>query len=314
MLRLATFIAGLAFVLTPAAQAANTACAPSAATVPVAQASASSFQLTSADGICLQGYQWAPVGAPRGVVIVAHGLRDHSNRYARLIAPLVAQGLVVQAQDMRGHGASGGDRQRFDSVDDLVADLSLGITRARATRPNLPVFVFGHSMGGMTAATYAARPDPQIRGVILSAPFLVLPENASRFEQVIGRAIAAVAPGAKIQKLDDTVFLREESARRALATDPLVDHSDLPAASARAALNGVEAIAARMSSVSVPLLILHGLADESTSIAGSRLLVKTAKSSDKTLREIPVARHDLTNEPEGPQLALDIAKWVGDRL
>ena len=314
MIRIATFIAFVASILSPAAHAAGTACAPGAASVSVAQTSASRFQLSGADGICLQGYQWTPTGTPRGVVIVAHGLRDHSNRYARLVAPLAAQGLIVQAQDMRGHGASGGERQRFNSVDDLVADLVLGIERARAARPDLPVFLFGHSLGGLVATTYATQPNSRVRGVILSAPLLVLPDNASRFEQVIGRVIAAIAPGARVQKLDDTVFLREEGARLALAADPLVDHSNLPAASARAALNGLEAIAPRMGAVAVPLLVLHGQVDETTNIAGSRLLVGTAKSRDKILREVPLARHDLVNEPEGTQLGLDIAKWVVEHL
>lgn len=289
-------------------------CASQPSVIGVEKAVSTSFQLKSAEGLCLQGYQWTPATAPRGVVIVAHGLRDHANRYARLVTALAAQGWVVQAQDMRGHGNSGGERQRFESIADLVADLDLGVQRARSTYPELPVFLFGHSLGGLISTTYVSQAGTQIRGVMLSGPLLVLPESATWIEKKIALLIAAVAPGAHIQKIDDTLFLREPASRAQLSADPLVDHRSLPAASARAILGALESLPLKVGSITVPVLAMHGLADESAPIEGSRWLMNSVKSVDKTLLEVPLAKHDLVNEPEGLALSETMVKWIQKRL
>src|SRR5689334_14347215 len=105
---------------------------------------------------CLFDQSWTPRTAPlRGVFVLVHGLRDHSTRYDAFARALAARGYVVYAEDLRGHGRSGGDRQFIDSLEIYVDDVLAEIARARHEHPGLPVFVFGHSMGGAVVARLA---------------------------------------------------------------------------------------------------------------------------------------------------------------
>lgn len=275
---------------------------------------------TSADGLCLQGYQWTPEAMfrePRGVVVVVHGLRDHAGRYEALAQALTDRGLLVVAQDHRGHGRSGGKRQRFDAIDQLQQDLQGAVERGRSLAPGKPVFLFGHSLGGLVVTRYALAHGDKLSGMglsgmVLSGAALQLPDGVKPSEVRGAKLLGALTPGLRVQELDDTQFVREPEAKAELASDPLVDHFRLPAASARAIVLGIESL--RLQELSVPVLALHGTADTATSPDGSRKLVEVAPVADKTLRLYEGAHHDLLHEPEGPAIVSEVVDWVAARL
>ncbi len=263
---------------------------------------------------CLQAYEWKAVAPARGVVVIVHGLRDHSVRYDALAAALVKQGLTVYAQDLRGHGRSGGDRQRMDSMDELVADIHLEVTEAKKRNPGLPVFVFGHSLGGLISTTYAVKHGEELTGLVLSGPALKLLPGVSGGDKAGARLFSALIPGLKVQALDDTEFVREAAAKKELAEDPLVDHANLPARSAAMALDAIDFIQAHLADVKVPFLVMHGTVDKATNLEGSVELSEKAASTDKTLKKWEGAYHDLLHEPEGQQVIELVTSWVAARL
>jgi alpha-beta hydrolase superfamily lysophospholipase len=307
-----------AWLLAGAAPLAWAATPPEAACLPLAGDLATGVQAErhqAADGTCLQAYAWAPAAGPaRGVVVLVHGIRDHAQRYGALAEALAASGIAVVAQDHRGHGHSGGPRQRFDSVEQLMGDLDLAIEQARRQYPGLPLFLFGHSMGGLVVTHYTLAHPGAAAGVVLSGPALRLGADATAGKRFAVQLLGRIWPSLAIQPVDDSLFVREPSAKRAQASDPLIAHDKLPAASALTFLRGIEAYDAAAVRFDAPLLAMHGEADVSTDPEGSRDLVARAASRDKTLRIVPLAMHDLLHEPEAPQLVREIVAWVGQHI
>lgn len=126
---------------------------------------------TGRDGTHLYAQRWRPrAGEPRGVVVIHHGLADHSDRYAGFAERLVHAGYAVWALDMRGHGRSAGPRVQIDQIDDLLDDLDTLVALVRKAEPNRPILLYGHSLGGLATALYAIERHPDVAGVVLAAP------------------------------------------------------------------------------------------------------------------------------------------------
>lgn len=281
--------------------------------VPRAFGDAEPSTLTAPDRTCLQEVRWTPDGEPKGVVVVVHGIRDHAMRYDGLAAALVGDGFVVASHDMRGHGASGGRRQRFDSIDQLVDDVDLVVDEVRADHPSLPVFVYGHSLGGLVGTRYALQHEDELAGLVLSAAALKLPVEVTGGQIFAARLFGAILPNLPAQPIDDTKFVSTPAANAVFMNDPLVAHDKLPARSARATLNGIRDIEGRYAEVGLPILVMHGSHDEVTDIAGSRGLVAEARSADKTLQIWDDQWHDLLHEPGADEVIARVVAWLDER-
>ena len=267
--------------------------------------------MVATDGLCLRSFAWQPAqGAVRGVVVVTHGIRDYALRYQRFADQLTKQGFAVLAQDLRGHAHSGGDRQRFDSMARMVEDTDMVVNEAKLRYPNLPVFVYGHSLGGLITTEYALDHADKISGVVLSGAALKRPHSVSSFSAAIARIVAFVAPGLKVVQVDDSEFSRDKDVMAALATDALVSRDKLQAATAAATLNGIADAQQRMGQLKMPLLVMYGTADSVNPIDGSQELIQAAASADKTLKAYPGVYHDMLNEPERDQIAADVIAWL----
>lgn len=276
-----------------------------------------SYRVQAADGNCLQGYAWAPAaGGPavRAVVVTVHGLHDHARRYDGLARTLGEAGIALVAQDHRGHAGSGGARQRLDSVDQLLGDVDLAVQEARRRYPGVPVFLHGHSLGGMVVAQYAAQRGGGLAGAVVSSAALKLPAGVSGGQVKVVSLLSSVAPNLGLEAVDVTQVVREPAARAALSADPLISREKLPARTVGTLFAGVADLQPRLATIKLPLLILHGQADVVTDPAGSRVLHQTAASKDKTLKLYERALHDLLHEPEGPEVARAITEFVSQRL
>lgn len=269
------------------------------------------FERSASDGMCLSSVRWEPAHPPvRGVVVLIHGLRDYSDRYGQLAEALQAQGFAVVAQDHRGHGHSGGDRQSMESMKQLVEDVDGVIQDARARHPGVPVVVFGHSMGGLIATHYALEHAPDVSGLILSGAGIVLPPGVSGFDTRLAKIFGTILPGLPAQDLDSQMFLHDGPEKERFLADPLITHEKLPARSAKALIAAIEALDGRFQDLKLPLLVVHGGEDVITSIDGSRALVAQATSADKRLIIYEGQRHDLAHEPDAAKVVADIVGWV----
>jgi acylglycerol lipase len=255
---------------------------------------------------------WRPPGAPpRAVVVLVHGLLDHSSRYAAVATCLADHGFAVYAFDLRGHAHSAGPRVWVDRFDDYLADLDRFVERVRAREPGKPVFVFGHSMGGAIVTLWAVTRKPAVAGVTLSAAALQV--GVSGLKVLGTKVIAGLAPRAGVFSLDLRDFSRDPAVVKEALDDPWVYHHGAPARTARELLRAIRRIEAAEEDVTVPLLLMHGTADKVTPPAGSKALYERARTADKTLKLYDGLYHDLFHEPEKATVVRDWLDWLEKR-
>ncbi len=254
---------------------------------------------------------WQPTKVPkRGVLVVMHGLKDHSSRYAELAHTLNQAGYGVYAFDLRGHGYSAGDRVGVLNFDDYVLDLDMFLFRV-TLQEDVPVFVFGHSMGGAIVTLHSLTYHPQVRGMILSGA--ALEPGVSGATIAFTNMTAALFPSFDVFNLDLNHFSRDPQVVAETRRDPLVYRGAATAHMASELVGGIQRIDKHMGEIDVPLLILHGKRDEVTPPSGSKLLFDEAASKDKTLILYGNMVHDLLHEPEKAAVTGDIIGWMNAR-
>lgn len=254
---------------------------------------------------------WVPE-SPRAAMLVVHGLKDHGSRYGELAEALVARGVATCAIDLPGHGKSEGERVFPSSFDEYVASVRIAIARMQQRFAGKPVFLFGHSMGGAITTLYTIRDQPPLAGLVLSGAALAT--DAPDGQLKLLRKVARKWPHARVLKLKPRKFSRDKAVLREAKDDPLVDHRKIPARVALGIVDAIDEIRANEAKLVVPLLALHGGADEITPPEGSKALVVGAGSKDKTFTSLPGLYHDLVHEPERAKVIATIADWVDARI
>jgi acylglycerol lipase len=261
------------------------------------------------DGTQLWRRHWLATGETKGVLIIQHGLRDHSDNYDHLARKLVAAGFSVWAADLRGHARSAGPRVAPNPWHDYIDDFEQFIGIVRAAEPGKPIFVMGHSMGGaIVALTVAEKKPAGVAGMILSAPVLNL--GVPPFVISAIRLMGATAPSLGVLKLDPKAFSTNPAIATALVKDDLVEQGAGPARTASGLADGAADIFDHIGNLTLPILALHGTIDQLTAPSGSRALIELAPSTDKTLKIYDGFAHDLVHEPRGAQVEDDIAAWL----
>ena len=260
-------------------------------------------------GVKLYWQAWLPEGEPKAIVFIAHGLAEHSGRYAHVGAALAGRGYAVYAIDHRGHGRSEGQRAQIDSIDQTAADLHAFTATMRNDHPGLPVFLLGHSLGGAIAFAYALRHQNELAGLILSAPALVI-ENVNPVTIAVGKLLSRVAPGAGVLQLDGSAVSRDPEVVRAYDSDPLNFRGKVPARTGAEILGIADTAGARLPEITVPLLVFQGTADRLVSPKAAPLVHSRASSSDKTMKLFEGAYHETLNEPEKDQVIALVAAWL----
>jgi len=267
----------------------------------------------AAGGRTLFRRAWLPA-APRRVVIVAHGYAEHSGRYEAVGAWLAERGCAVHAYDHVGHGYSEGPRGHVRRFDDFLDDLDAFIDRCRAEHPGLPLYVIGHSMGGLIVAAWSVRRAPEVEGVILSGPALVAGGDVvSRGQLWLLQLLRRLAPRLRMPRpIDHEALSRDPAVGRAYAADPLIfQHMTLSLAGAL--LDAGAPTLQGAAQVRVPTLVMHGQEDPLVLASGSQEFFDRLQSSGSGLRIYPKLRHEIFNEPEGEDVLGDVIAWIGER-
>lgn len=262
-------------------------------------------------GFWLFARSWRPATQqPRAVVVLVHGLKDHSGRYDDVARRLVAAGYAAYAYDHRGHGRSDGAATYVDRFDEYLADLDTFLSRVRAREPGAPVFLFGHSMGGAVCTLYAITRQPSLRGLLLSAP--ALQTDASGARRGLARFASALFPFAGAFNPEERDYSRDPNVVRSMERDPYIHHQSVAARTAAELLGAMAQIDRSMDRVRVPVFVMHGTADRLTLPAGSRALAARAGTADRTLVVVPNAFHDLLHEPDGVGVGLQeqMIRWI----
>jgi alpha-beta hydrolase superfamily lysophospholipase len=265
-----------------------------------------------AGGVRIYWQAWLPSGKARGVVALAHGISEHSRRYAWTGEQLAARGYALYALDHRGHGQSDGARAVIDRVDNAVADLGqlMTIADGESDAPRKP-FLFGHSFGGFLSLAFATRRQSEIQGLMLSAPVAVL-EAASPVQRLAGHLLSAIAPKLGVFDIDSSTVSRDPEVVRDYDADPLNHHGKLPARTVHEMAQEIGRFPQTIPNITVPLLLQVGTADELVPPRSSELVYEWASSEDKTIKRYDGLYHEILNEPERQMVIGDTLAWLDE--
>jgi len=250
---------------------------------------------------------WFPSEAT-GVVLINHGLGEHSGRYAHLAEALVADGWAVYALDHAGHGFSGGRRVDGGHAN-WIPDLDVLRLHAAARHPGLPLFLLGHSMGGHIALAYALEHPDALTGLVLSAPGLSKQAVPGPLVPVL-LALGRIAPTLRLAGIDDADISKDPEVVAAYRADPLT-WSGYPTLRLGAAMFArMDELLARSAELTLPVLLQHGGADRITTAEVTRELARTIGSSDLTVEIYDGLWHEIYNEPERERPITDLREWL----
>ncbi|XP_022924153.1 uncharacterized protein LOC111431680 [Cucurbita moschata] len=261
---------------------------------------------------------WTPVSLKiRGLVVLLHGLNEHSGRYSDFAKQLNANGYKVFGMDWIGHGGSDGLHAYVHSLDDAVSDLKSYLQKVLADNPGLPCFLFGHSTGG--AIVLKATLDPSISscisGVVLTSPAVGV-QPSHPIYVVLAPIVSLLLPTLQVGSANKTTLpvSRDPDALVAKYSDPLVYTGAIRVRTGYEILKVSSFLQQNLSKICIPFLVLHGTADEVTDPTASQKLYNEALSTDKSIRLLEGLLHDLLFEPERESIMNDIIEWINCRV
>jgi alpha-beta hydrolase superfamily lysophospholipase len=257
---------------------------------------------------------WLPDSHPKGtkaVVILVHGLADHIGRYPHVAQYLVEHGYAVYGLDHRGHGRSDGLRTYFDDINEAVADLKTYFDGVKAANAGLKIFLYGHSMGSLIALLFALQYQDQLAGVIASGATLNSDTAVSPVMLVLSGILDRLIPKqAVVPPLSSSTLSRDPGVVKAYDNDKLVNRGALRVRMGKTIIDGGRYVRDHAAELRLPMLIMHGSADQLVPPSGSEVLYQRASSKDKTLKMYPGLYHEIHNEPEQKIVLADVAAWL----
>jgi acylglycerol lipase len=272
--------------------------------------------LSGVRGSRIYTQSWLPDGPLRAALLLVHGLGEHRGRYQNVVDHLVPLGYAVYGIDHLGHGQSEGQREYVDRFTDYTHTLKIYFDQIRGLHPApLPIFILGHSLGGLISTVYLLDHQSELSGAILAAPAVKAPASGARLTLLIlaGRLLSALAPRVGVRGFDAPAICRDPAVVTAYNHDPLVFHGKMTARLASESLRAILRVRAEAPTIKLPLLILQGSADKLVDPTGTQELYDAVRSPDKTLKIYPGLYHEVFNEPEHDQVLDDVANWLAAR-
>jgi alpha-beta hydrolase superfamily lysophospholipase len=265
------------------------------------------------DGLEMFSQSWEPEGSPKAIVSFVHGLGDHSGRFAHVGRAFTKAGFVLSGLDLRGHGKSGGQRGHFPSLDAAMNDIHQQIRQGSEKFPGLPVFLYGHSLGGLLVLNYATYHKHTLSGVIASGAGLRSPVLEQKAKVTLSKVLGGLLPTITIPTgLEAEDISRDPEVVRVYKADPLV-HDVATLSTARVGTSAVDRAFAHAAEFPSPLLIMHGAADKLTYPRGSQEFAVLVPGN-YTLKLWDGLYHELHNEPEQDEVFAYMIDWMNAQL
>jgi acylglycerol lipase len=249
-----------------------------------------------AEGVKIFRRAWLPSGPRRAVMVLVHGMSEHSGRYDHVGRYLAARGIAVHALDHRGHGRSGGETGTVEEFGHFLDDLSAFLTMVRTEETSGPMILLGHSMGGLIVSAYLLERAPQPDLVVLSGPAIV--------------PIVEAGP----RRIDATRLSRDPEAQRAYLEDPLVLRERVKEELFYKLAEGVMLLVGRAGEIRQPLLLIHGTDDRLCSAEGAEMWVRSSSSSDITVELYAEGRHEMFNDINSDEVLAGLWSWLDARI
>ncbi|WP_459545090.1 alpha/beta hydrolase [Nocardia sp. X0981] len=257
---------------------------------------------------------WIPAAPVRGVIVLVHGVAEHSGRYDYVGRALAAAGFAVHALDHVGHGESAraGAAANLGSIDGAADAVAALLDLARTEHPGVPAFLLGHSMGALITLRLATRAPLDVAGVVVSAPPLII-DAGNPVQRLFAPVLTRLAPNLGVLKLDSSQISRDPAVVAAYDADPLVFRGKLPARTATEILTTAGRVLADLPRLRVPALVLHGTADAIAAPASTDRIEQHAGTTDLTIRRYEGLYHEVFNEPERDTVLADVLTWLRER-
>ena len=270
------------------------------------------MQWQAKDGLPLYAQQWEPDGEIKGVICLVHGIGEHSGRYKDWAEKLTAAGYVVSAFDLRGHGKSGGQRGDTPSYDHYADDISILIEKAAERFTGKPLFLYGHSLGGVLVSYYLVQRRPKLAGAIITSPGLRTAIEDQKVKVVLARILGSLLPTSAMSTgLEQDALSRDPAVITDYQNDPLV-HDKISFRLGKQSLMAIDYIKAGAKNIDLPLLLMHGTADRIAYSSGSEELAKLV-SGECTLKLCDGFYHELHNEPEKGEVFAYLKAWLDEK-
>lgn len=267
---------------------------------------------TTPGGVELFEQRWT-LSQPKGHVLIVHGYAEHSARYRHIAERLNGEGYSVYAYDQRGHGNSPGRMGYIPSFACLIADVEAFRAHVFPQMPAEPLFVWGHSMGGLVVTAWALKHRPNVRGLVLTSPAVKAADNTAPIMQKFAPLIARVAPHLPALQLDAKAISRVPEVVERYESDPLVYQGHMGVRTGYELMRTIEFVQAHLAELTLPFIVLHGTDDRLVPFAAAELLYECAGSSDKTLKRYDGGYHELFNDLGAETFFTDLLGWLKAR-
>lgn len=257
---------------------------------------------------------WLPDGECKAAILIVHGLGEYSGRYMNVVNHLVPKGYALYGFDLYGHGKSDGQREFVQSFEDFTSTVGEYKAMVKSWQPDKPIFILGHSMGGLIVTTYLLDHSEEFQGAVISAPSVMIPDGINKGTIFAGKVFSKIAPKMGVMGLDANGVSRDPEVVKAYVNDPMVFHGKTTARLSSELLGAIMLANEEMEKITVPFIAVQGSEDYLVNPAGTKMLYERASSKDKTLKIYEDLYHEVFNEPEHDQVLSDVEAWLDAHL
>jgi acylglycerol lipase len=257
---------------------------------------------------------WVPEESLHAVLLVVHGLGEHCGRYMNVVNHFVPLGYAVYGLDHIGHGKSDGIREFVERFEDYTNTLTFFYDIVKGRHPSVPIFLLGHSMGGLIALYYLLDHQPDFKGAVISAPTIKISDSIARVTIIIGKILSALAPKAGLLALEANGISRDPEVVTAYINDPLVFQGKTSARLAAELLKAMLRVTAEADKITLPFIVVQGGEDKLVEPTGAQMLYDKASSKDKTIKVYDGLYHEVFNEPERAGVLKDVEVWLSEHV
>ena len=266
------------------------------------------------NGVKLYTRTWLPDAPVRAAVVLVHGLGEHCARYDHVASAFTDQGIAVYGFDHRGHGRSPGVRGHIPSFDAVFGDIDHFVDQANKNHPEKPVFVYGHSLGGLLVLDFSLVRKPALLGVICTSPGLATGNPVSPAKLIAAKILYTLVPKFTLPNgLDTQNLSHDQSVVQAYTSDPLVT----PMISARLGLdliNNGKWVSEHAAEWTLPLLLMNGSADHLVSPLAIHRFASAVPQKTIIYKEWEGMYHEIHNENGKERVIHDMLDWLNQHI